>query len=197
MTKSTLVHPYSQLGFLSKLDLDMTCFIVVFCLFIFCVKIFNQWFLLLKFSTFPLEYHSWRSSSRRLWICAFNVFGHSKLKICTVSIADSEGRTPLHWAVDRGHFDVVETLLDKNADVNAKVFIFLINSKYAAEALVFCKFKCVTLCIIHINHECILLWPLTRVQEMLVLSSNYKRYKRSISMPLFAFVMVRQHALLP
>ncbi|XP_074572989.1 acyl-CoA-binding domain-containing protein 2-like isoform X2 [Curcuma longa] len=37
-----------------------------------------------------------------------------------VNTRDSEGRTPLHWAVDRGHFDVVETLLDKNADVNAK-----------------------------------------------------------------------------
>lgn len=37
--------------------------------------------------------------------------------------ADSEGRTPLHWAVDRGHLDVTELLLGRNADVNAKVFI--------------------------------------------------------------------------
>lgn len=36
-------------------------------------------------------------------------------------VADSEGRTPLHWAVDRGHISVVEILLSKNADVNAKV----------------------------------------------------------------------------
>ncbi|XP_042388426.1 acyl-CoA-binding domain-containing protein 2-like isoform X2 [Zingiber officinale] len=38
----------------------------------------------------------------------------------SVNSRDSEGRTPLHWAVDRGHIDVVQTLLDKNADVNAK-----------------------------------------------------------------------------
>ncbi|CAN8302045.1 unnamed protein product [Cochlearia groenlandica] len=31
-----------------------------------------------------------------------------------------EGRTPLHWAIDRGHFDVAKALVDKNADVNAK-----------------------------------------------------------------------------
>lgn len=40
---------------------------------------------------------------------------------CLVLVADSEGRTPLHWAVDRGHFNVVELLLSNNADVNAKV----------------------------------------------------------------------------
>ncbi|KAF6154289.1 hypothetical protein GIB67_026745 [Kingdonia uniflora] len=33
---------------------------------------------------------------------------------------DSERRTPLHWAVDRGHFDMVDLLLRKDADVNAK-----------------------------------------------------------------------------
>ncbi|KAK8946024.1 Acyl-CoA-binding domain-containing protein 1 [Platanthera guangdongensis] len=33
---------------------------------------------------------------------------------------DSEGRTPLHWAVDRGHLKVTEILLSRNADVNAK-----------------------------------------------------------------------------
>jgi ankyrin repeat protein len=37
--------------------------------------------------------------------------------------ADSEGRTPLHWAVDRGHLNVTELLVGRNADVNAKVFI--------------------------------------------------------------------------
>lgn len=36
-------------------------------------------------------------------------------------IADSEGRTPLHWAVDRGHLDIAEALVSKNADINAKV----------------------------------------------------------------------------
>ncbi|KAI3735430.1 hypothetical protein L6452_14927 [Arctium lappa] len=38
----------------------------------------------------------------------------------SVDTKDSEGRTPLHWAVDRGHIDVAELLLDKNADVNLK-----------------------------------------------------------------------------
>ncbi|GER34294.1 acyl-CoA-binding domain-containing protein 1 [Striga asiatica] len=37
-----------------------------------------------------------------------------------LNIKDSEGRTPLHWAVDRGHLNVTALLLDKNADVNAK-----------------------------------------------------------------------------
>lgn len=43
------------------------------------------------------------------------------LRQCDI-IADSEGRTPLHWAVDRGHSKVVELLVSKDADVNAKVF---------------------------------------------------------------------------
>ncbi|CAI0452504.1 unnamed protein product [Linum tenue] len=34
--------------------------------------------------------------------------------------SDSEGRTPLHWAVDRGHLNIVELLVGRNADVNAK-----------------------------------------------------------------------------
>ncbi|CAL9213569.1 unnamed protein product [Arabidopsis halleri] len=38
-----------------------------------------------------------------------------------VNARDSEGRTPLHWAIDRGHLNVAEALVDKNADVNAKV----------------------------------------------------------------------------
>ncbi|KAF6136196.1 hypothetical protein GIB67_001605 [Kingdonia uniflora] len=38
----------------------------------------------------------------------------------SVNVKDSEGRTPLHWAVDRGHFDMVDLLLRKDADVNAK-----------------------------------------------------------------------------
>ncbi|CAI9086931.1 OLC1v1020867C1 [Oldenlandia corymbosa var. corymbosa] len=38
----------------------------------------------------------------------------------SINIKDSEGRTPLHWAVDRGHLNVAELLLDRGADVNAK-----------------------------------------------------------------------------
>ncbi|KAG0472879.1 hypothetical protein HPP92_014736 [Vanilla planifolia] len=37
-----------------------------------------------------------------------------------VNLRDSEGRTALHWAVDRGHLEIVEMLLSRNADVNAK-----------------------------------------------------------------------------
>ncbi|KAJ0251522.1 Acyl-CoA-binding domain-containing protein 2 [Hirschfeldia incana] len=37
-----------------------------------------------------------------------------------VNAKDSEGRTPLHWAIDRGHLDIAKLLVDKNADVNAK-----------------------------------------------------------------------------
>ncbi|KAK4571143.1 hypothetical protein RGQ29_029821 [Quercus rubra] len=38
----------------------------------------------------------------------------------SVHLKDSEGRTPLHWAVDRGHLNITELLLSRNADVNAK-----------------------------------------------------------------------------
>lgn len=38
----------------------------------------------------------------------------------SVNLKDSEGRTPLHWAVDRGHLEVTELLVCRNADVNAK-----------------------------------------------------------------------------
>ncbi|PON81239.1 Notch [Trema orientale] len=37
-----------------------------------------------------------------------------------VNLKDSEGRTPLHWAVDRGHLNMSELLVSRNADVNAK-----------------------------------------------------------------------------
>lgn len=37
-----------------------------------------------------------------------------------VNLKDSEGRTPLHWAVDRGHLNVTELLVSRNADVDAK-----------------------------------------------------------------------------
>ena len=45
-------------------------------------------------------------------------------------LADSEGRTPLHWAVDRGHLKITEALVSRNADVNAKVIIVLLSLFY-------------------------------------------------------------------
>lgn len=38
----------------------------------------------------------------------------------SVNLKEGEGRTPLHWAVDRGHVDIVKELLKTHADVNAK-----------------------------------------------------------------------------
>ncbi|KDP35833.1 hypothetical protein JCGZ_10647 [Jatropha curcas] len=38
----------------------------------------------------------------------------------SVNLKDSEGRTPLHWAVDRGHLNVVDVLVGMSADINAK-----------------------------------------------------------------------------
>ncbi|KAL4574747.1 hypothetical protein LXL04_021583 [Taraxacum kok-saghyz] len=38
----------------------------------------------------------------------------------SINTKDSEGRTPLHWAVKRGHMDVVDFLLKNNADVNSR-----------------------------------------------------------------------------
>ncbi|GMH19763.1 hypothetical protein Nepgr_021604 [Nepenthes gracilis] len=38
----------------------------------------------------------------------------------SVNLKDSEGRTPLHWAVDRGHLNAVELLISMNADLNTK-----------------------------------------------------------------------------
>ncbi|CAH9123449.1 unnamed protein product [Cuscuta epithymum] len=37
-----------------------------------------------------------------------------------VDLKDSEGQTPLHWAVDRGHLNTTKVLLSKNANVNEK-----------------------------------------------------------------------------
>ncbi|KAL3524428.1 hypothetical protein ACH5RR_017262 [Cinchona calisaya] len=37
-----------------------------------------------------------------------------------INVKDSEGRTPLHWAVDRGHFNAVQLLLSRDADINTK-----------------------------------------------------------------------------
>lgn len=38
----------------------------------------------------------------------------------SVNLKDSEGRTPLHWAVDRGHLNIIELLASRSADINAK-----------------------------------------------------------------------------
>ncbi|XP_057950838.1 acyl-CoA-binding domain-containing protein 1-like isoform X2 [Malania oleifera] len=38
----------------------------------------------------------------------------------SVNQKDSEGRAPLHWAVDRGHLNIAELLVSRNADVNMK-----------------------------------------------------------------------------
>lgn len=37
-----------------------------------------------------------------------------------IDLEDSQGRTALHWAVDRGHMKVIEALISKGAYVNAK-----------------------------------------------------------------------------
>ncbi|KAG0547634.1 hypothetical protein BDA96_01G097200 [Sorghum bicolor] len=37
-----------------------------------------------------------------------------------VNARDTEGRSPLHWAVDCGHLSAVEALAKANADLNAK-----------------------------------------------------------------------------
>ncbi|KAG6412767.1 hypothetical protein SASPL_125454 [Salvia splendens] len=49
-----------------------------------------------------------------------------------LNLKDSEGRTPLHWAVDRGHLNITALLLNKNADVNAKDGEGLTPLHYAA-----------------------------------------------------------------
>lgn len=38
----------------------------------------------------------------------------------SVDLKDSEGRTALHWAVDRGHLNITEALVKEKADINAK-----------------------------------------------------------------------------
>ncbi|KAL5994481.1 hypothetical protein ACLOJK_024533 [Asimina triloba] len=38
----------------------------------------------------------------------------------SVNSKDSEGRTPLHWAVDCGHLDVVELLISRKTDINVQ-----------------------------------------------------------------------------
>ncbi|KAK6155565.1 hypothetical protein DH2020_009813 [Rehmannia glutinosa] len=77
------------------------------------------------FSTFIYE----EESGSELKLDAIHAFAREgdeeKLLKCIESgvplnLKDSEGRTPLHWAVDRGHLSVTELLLNKNADVNAK-----------------------------------------------------------------------------
>jgi ankyrin repeat protein len=38
-----------------------------------------------------------------------------------IGLQDDEGRTALHWAADAGQADVAQALLDKGADLEAKV----------------------------------------------------------------------------
>ena len=45
----------------------------------------------------------------------------SPLTSCGVLRSDSDGRTPLIWAVDRGNLSAVEILVAKGAEINAKV----------------------------------------------------------------------------
>ncbi|KAE9587250.1 hypothetical protein Lal_00004777 [Lupinus albus] len=77
------------------------------------------------FSTFVYE-EDYGSDSKMDAIHGFAREGDTaNLLMCiengvSVNLKDSEGRTPLHWAVDRGHLDVTELLVGKDADVNAK-----------------------------------------------------------------------------
>ncbi|KAK6926038.1 Acyl-CoA-binding protein, ACBP [Dillenia turbinata] len=77
------------------------------------------------FSTFEYEEESGNESKMDV-IHAFAREGEiDNLLKCldsgtSVDMKDSEGRTPLHWAVDRGHLNVTELLVSRNADVNAK-----------------------------------------------------------------------------
>ncbi|XAR52188.1 hypothetical protein NMG60_11020123 [Bertholletia excelsa] len=77
------------------------------------------------FSTFTYE----EESENELKMDAIHAFaregdGENLLKCLEsgvpVNLKDSEGRTPLHWAVDRGHLNIAELLVSKTADVNAK-----------------------------------------------------------------------------
>ena len=51
----------------------------------------------------------------------FMTIAHANM-VCSYDGLDTEGRTPLHWAVDRGHLSAVEVLAKANADLNAKVY---------------------------------------------------------------------------
>lgn len=48
----------------------------------------------------------------------------------SVDLKDSEGRTALHWAVDRGHLNITEALVKEKADINAKVICPLVQFYY-------------------------------------------------------------------
>ena len=47
-------------------------------------------------------------------------------------IADSEGRAPLHWAVDHAHVKAAELLMSRNSNVNLKVIVLEIGLIYSA-----------------------------------------------------------------
>ena len=58
-------------------------------------------------------------------LCSYDSFRHTL-------VSDSEERTPLPWAVDRGHLDAVEVLVNSNADVNAQVSEFVVYPLFTA-----------------------------------------------------------------
>ncbi|KAJ4951083.1 hypothetical protein NE237_027915 [Protea cynaroides] len=77
------------------------------------------------FSTFVYEEESGNElKMEAIHACAREGEMDSLLKLIdsgvSVNLKDSEGRTPLHWSVDRGHLNIVELLVSRNADVNAK-----------------------------------------------------------------------------
>ncbi|KAG5466302.1 hypothetical protein LSCM4_01448 [Leishmania orientalis] len=48
------------------------------------------------------------------------ILARSGIQNVAIDAADGEGWTPLHYAADRGHADVVTALLDEGANVNAR-----------------------------------------------------------------------------
>lgn len=67
---------------------------------------------------------------------------------CAVNTRDKKERTALHWAAFMGHEDVVWSILQRSADVNARdknvsVFLFLL---FFLCVLVFSVFHCSLCC---------------------------------------------------
>ncbi|KAF9603978.1 hypothetical protein IFM89_039332 [Coptis chinensis] len=68
------------------------------------------------------DYEASSSAAKEIVGPVFSTFLHedSDDELLRQPTRDSEGRTPLHWAVDRGHLKVAELLVSKKADVNVK-----------------------------------------------------------------------------